>query len=113
IRETTAINDRTIVFRLRNGDYFLNEMNSGCDGLERENRISFSTPSGRLCNADMIGVIRSLGGGRVSNTGCGLRRFYPITQEEAELLTVDEEERRAQPGFEVENPNAEDDDSEE
>lgn len=105
IRETDAIDDQTIVFRLRNGDYFVNVLDIRCDSLERRNRFSFSTPSGRLCSGNMISVVRSFGGASTSAVGCGLRRFFPITAAEAELLSVGEVEGAGQPQIEVENPN--------
>jgi hypothetical protein len=39
---------------------------------------------------------------------CGLRRFFPVSEEEAALLGVEEAERRGIPQMEVDNPNAED-----
>ena len=104
IRETDVIDDQTIVFRLRNGDYYLNILNSACWSLEREGRFSFSTPSGRLCSSDMINVIQPFTGS-ANAAGCGLRRFFPLTETEAELLGIEESERRGGPQMEVENPN--------
>ena len=37
---------------------------------------------------------------------CGLGMFYPITEEEAEFLTLEPEERRGRPAIRVTNPNA-------
>jgi len=107
IRETTAIDDQTIIFRLRNGDYYVNALDIGCDSLARRNRISFSTPSGRLCSGNMISVVRSFSGPSTSSVGCGLRRFFPITELEAKRLSGEEIERSDQPQVEVENPNEE------
>lgn len=108
IRDTEAIDNRNIVFRLRNGDYFLNTLISRCENLERTNRISFTTSSGRLCSADLIGVIQPFANANRPIGSCGLRRFFPITEEEAALMGVEEAERRGVPQMEVENPNAED-----
>ncbi len=108
IRETDAIDNRNIVFRLRNGDYFLNTLISRCENLERTNRISFTTPSGRLCSGHLIGVIQPFSNANRPIGSCGLRRFFPVSEEEAALLGVEEAERRGVPQMEVENPNAED-----
>jgi hypothetical protein len=108
IRATNATDDHTIVFRMRNGDYYMNVLISGCDGLERRNRFSYSTLSGRLCSGNMISVIRTSGPASPSAAvGCGLKRFFPITEDEAVLLGVDEVERRGQPQMDVENLNEE------
>lgn len=114
IRATDAIDDNTIVFRMRNGDYFMNVLISGCDSLERRNRFSYSTPSGRLCSGNMISVIRGASPASASSAvGCGLQRFFPITDVEAELLGVDEVRRRGQSQIDVENPNEDEEEDEE
>jgi hypothetical protein len=108
IRATNAVDNNTVVFRMRNGDYYMNVLISGCDGLERRNRFSYSTPSGRLCSGNMISVVKtSARAGPSSAVGCGLQRFFPITEDEAVRLGVDEVARRGQPQMEVENPDEE------
>lgn len=108
IRDTESLDDRNIVFRLRNGDYYLNTLISRCENLERTNRISFTTPSGRLCSGHLIGVIQPFANANRPIGSCGIRRFFPVSEEEAALLGVEEAERRRIPQMEVENPNAED-----
>jgi hypothetical protein len=108
IRETESLDNRNIVFRLRNGDYYLNTLISRCENLERSNRISFTTPSGRLCSGHLIGVIQPFSNANRPIGSCGLRRFFPVSEEEAALLGVEEAERRGIPQMEVDNPNAED-----
>ena len=112
IRDTESLDDRNIVFRLRNGDYYLNTLISRCENLERTNRISFTTPSGRLCSGHLIGVIQPFANANRPIGSCGIQRFFPVSEEEAARLGVEEAERRGIPQMEVENPNAEDPESE-
>ncbi len=112
IRETESLDDRNIVFRLRNGDYYLNTLISRCENLERTNRISFTTPAGRLCSGHLIGVIQPFGNANRPIGTCGLRRFFEVSEQEAALLGVEEAERRGIPQMEVENPNDEESESE-
>lgn len=105
IRETDIIDERTIVFRMHGGDYYVNNLSYRCSGLVRENRFSYRVTAGRLCSVDAIRVIEQFGGRIQEGIGCGLGLFYPITEEEVELMRVEARERRGGPQIEVENPN--------
>jgi hypothetical protein len=107
IRELNAIDDQNLVFELRNGEFYLNRMNSLCDSAKRRNRFSFDTPSGRLCNADMINVVRATSGAATSTIGCGLQRFYRISETEAWMLGVVDEDPGSQVNMEAEESNEE------
>ncbi|MFL2545970.1 MAG: hypothetical protein ACJ0SL_01185 [Candidatus Rariloculaceae bacterium] len=107
IRELTAVDDQNLVFELRNGDYYLNKMSSLCDSAKRTNRFSFDAPSGRLCNADMINVVRLTSGAATSTVGCGLTRFYSISEAEAAMLGVRDADPSGPGVIKEEDPNAE------
>ena len=106
IRNTDILDERTILFRMRGGDHYLNYLRSDCPGLLREERFSYRTTGGRLCRVDMIRVLEQFGGYIQEGMGCGLGVFYPITAEEAEFLALEPEERRGRPPIRVTNPNA-------
>ena len=113
IRETQIIDDRTILFRMRGGVVYVNNLTNNCRGLRRERRFSYSPTAGRLCNVDTIRVIEDFGGVIQEGIACGLGSFYPITEEESELLKVEASERRSsRPQMRVENPNAYDENEE-
>jgi len=113
IRDTQIIDDRTILFRMRGGVVYVNNLTNNCRGLRRERRFSYSPTVGRLCNVDAIRVIESFGGVIQEGIACGLGSFYPITEEESELLKVEASERRSsRPQMRVENPNAYDENEE-
>ena len=108
IRDTQIIDDQTILFRMRGGDVYLNNLANNCRGLRRERRFSYSPTAGRLCDVDTIRVLEDFGGVIQEGMACGLGSFYPITEEESELLRVEARERRrgSRPQIRVENPNA-------
>ena len=109
IRSTDILDDRRILFEMRGGEYYLNNLAYECRGLRRAGSFSYQSTGGRLCNVDSIRVIERVGGLR-AGIGCGLDTFYPITAEEAEFLRAEADRWRGRPRPEirVENPDAED-----
>jgi hypothetical protein len=93
IRQTRAVDDRTILFYMRGRDrIYRNYLPRECPGLMREDRISYKTSTSRLCDVDLITVLEQLGGGLRPGFTCPLGEFTPITKEEAEdLLTAKED----------------------
>ena len=106
IRATDVLSERTILFRMRGGDYFVNYLRNDCPGLVREERFSYRTTGGRLCQVDMIRVLEQFGGFIQEGMSCGLGAFFPITEEEAEFLALEPGERRRGPAVRVTNPGA-------
>ena len=86
VRSARAIDDRTILFELRDGRLFLSSLDQECPGLARNNRFSYNLRTGaripRLCYTDTITVIERSGDGFT----CGLGRFQPISVAAAEEL---------------------------
>ena len=112
IRTTEIIDERTILFRMRGRDYYINYLPYDCRGLLREQRFSYRTTAGRLCDVDTISLIEQFGGTIQEGMSCGLGPFYPITEEEAEFLTLERGERRGRPRTQVVNPNESGEDEE-
>ena len=86
VRQANAVDDRTVVFYLRDGRIYLNSLEQNCPGLRRNNRFSYNLRTGaripRLCNTDTITVIEQSGTGFT----CGLGRFQPISVGRVEEL---------------------------
>ena len=104
IRNTDVIDDYTILFEMRGGDYYVNNLRNRCIGLEREGRFSYRTSTGRLCSVSIVDVLRQFGGTLERGASCSLGEFYPITEEEADFLRG-RDRRGGGPQMEVENPN--------
>jgi hypothetical protein len=83
LRNTTVIDDHTILFTLRNGDILLNYLPQACPDLAREKRFSYRVTANRLCDVDTITVLQDFGLGLGPGATCRLGSFNPITKEAA------------------------------
>ncbi len=90
LRSTHAVDDRTILFYMRGGDTYLNQLRYNCPGLKLRNRISYKVIANRLCSVDVITVLESFGGGLQPGISCGLGQFYGISEDEARFLRYGE-----------------------
>ncbi len=90
LRNTHAVDDRTILFYMRGGDTYVNVLSHNCPGLKRQSRISYKVIAGRLCSVDVITVLESFGGGLEPGISCGLGQFYGISEDEARFLRYGE-----------------------
>ena len=92
VRSAGAVDDRTLLFELRNGTRYLSRLDQDCPGLARNNRFSYNLRTGaripRLCHTDTITVIEPTGDGFV----CGLGRFELLSEARLEQLQRDASE---------------------
>jgi uncharacterized protein DUF6491 len=88
IDQTEAIDDQTIIFRMRGRSVYRNTLPSKCPGLERENRIAFQSSTSRLCNIDTITVLEDFGVGFRPGFTCRLGPFVPLSEEEVEDIDL-------------------------
>lgn len=80
------VNNQTLVFRMRGGDIYRNDLPHSCPGLRRNDTLMYRTSVGRLCNVDVITVLEDWGFGFSPGASCGLGMFHPITEEIADEL---------------------------
>jgi len=93
IDRTKIIDARTVVFYMRGGNQiYRNQLTQDCPRLLREKRFSYEVRTSQLCNVDFITVLEYWGASLRPGPACGLGMFYPITKEEAELLSDDPNE---------------------
>jgi hypothetical protein len=95
IRDTSIVDDRTIVFELRGGTYYTNILDRNCPGLERHKRFMHETSGGRLCDIDTITVLEQWAGRVTPGFTCQLGQFHPITEIEANDLVLGPDAARA------------------
>ena len=86
ISGTYVADDRTIIFYMRGGNIYRNTLSNKCRALVREKKFSYRTTMSRLCDIDVITVIYTLGSDIREGPSCGLGKFYPISNEEAQAL---------------------------
>ncbi len=84
IRRTEVVDDNTILFYLRGGDVYVNELTYRCPGLGFEDGFSYTTSLTKLCSNKEI--IRVLDRG----TACGLGTFTKIDKATARAILAGE-----------------------
>lgn len=87
IRQTKIIDDLNIVFYLSGQKTYHNILPRRCPGLARENRFSYRSSVGQLCDLDSIRVLQGGARGLEEGISCRLGLFHPISKEDAEALT--------------------------
>src|SRR5262249_26150418 len=80
MRETRAVDDRTIVVTLRGGGYQRMALNTRCVGLRVQNGFAYATSIPRLCVGDTITVLGGAG------DRCGISAITPLSNTEAKAL---------------------------
>jgi hypothetical protein len=91
IKDISIVNDTTLIFRMRGGKYYRNDLPHRCLGLRRSDTLMYRASTGLLCNVDLITVLEDWGFGFSPGVSCGLGMFTPVTPEEAEdILKYDD-----------------------
>jgi hypothetical protein len=95
IERANVIDADTIVFRMRGGDIYRNDLPQQCPALADGNTFMYRVATNRLCATDSITVLLDVGSRFVPGASCGLGAFAPIGEVEAQALEV-ETRRRAE-----------------
>lgn len=85
IRSTDIVDDRTIDFKMRNGDIYRNSLPHRCGGLRFEEAFSYKTSVNQLCHVDIIRVLDTTGGRIDTREACGLGKFQKIEKTKRDL----------------------------
>lgn len=86
IKTTRIVDNQNIIFYMRDRTIYHNELPRACSGLRRGKAISYRTSLSRLCSIDVITLLDTTGMGISPGPSCGLGKFLPITEEEANSL---------------------------
>jgi hypothetical protein len=86
VRRTEVIDDRNVLYHMRGKTVYLNVLPRACNGLARENRFSYATTMGRLCDLDSITVLYPDPSGLRGGNSCQLGKFHNLTREDARAL---------------------------
>lgn len=87
IRRTEVIDDDTIIFHMRAGRTFLNQLPRTCPGLERNEQFMYEVSTSRLCSTDWITVLERFGGlGPSRGFTCRLGEFFAIDEDTVAAL---------------------------
>ena len=76
ISRSDPLDDRHILFKLRNGNLYLNRLGKGCGGLKFNDSYSFDNRLAELCQNELISVIDTFNNGALGS--CGLGKFEKL-----------------------------------
>ena len=103
IRHTDILDERTILFRMRGGDYFVNYLRHDCRSLLREERFYRNHPA--VSSGWTRSVIEGFRGFIPEGMSCRARPVLSHHRGRADFLALEPEERRGGPPIRVSNPN--------
>ncbi len=86
IARTTIVDDRTILFYMRDGTIYRNDLIHACPGLSREGKFMYRVAAHQLCDVDTINVLEDFGFAYVQGPACMLGPFKPISRPQADEL---------------------------
>lgn len=86
ISNTRIVDKQNILFYMRGGVIYHNELPRACMGLRNGKTISYRTSLSRLCSNDLITLLDSFGMGMSRGPSCAIGKFRPVTKEEADAI---------------------------
>jgi hypothetical protein len=86
IEQIQIVDADTLVFRMRGGAVYRNELPHRCPGLRPDDTLMYRSSVGRLCSIDMVTVLEDWGFGYAPGASCGLGMFEPITAQIADEM---------------------------
>lgn len=87
IDHTRVVDDRNILFYMRNGGVYLNQLDHRLPGLGPNRPFMYRTSIGQLCRNDSITVLEDWGFGFTAGATGGLGPFQRIDEAQAKALT--------------------------
>lgn len=90
LKNTTVLDDKTILFELRDRSVWKNTLDYGCPSLNFYQAFSYETFGARLCDMDYIKVFEN---GR-TGASCGLGKFERQEGSMRELTQADRKMKR-------------------
>ena len=86
ISNTRIVDKQNILFYMRGGEIYHNELPRSCFGLRPGKTISYRTSLSRLCSNEFITLLDSFGMGMSRGPSCAIGKFRPVTKEEADAI---------------------------
>ena len=91
IDHTDNVGDRNVLFYMRDGKIYQNELRQTCPGLSRDRPIMYRVVMNQLCDTDVITVLEPIGfGGFMPTASCALGEFRQIDEAGVEALKAGE-----------------------
>ena len=80
IQSSRPLDDHHILFRMRNGDIYLNRLGQGCSGLSFNGSYSYRNRIAELCNNEIITVVDTFNPAALGS--CGLGQFEKLERKD-------------------------------
>jgi hypothetical protein len=90
IDRTEVVDDQNILFYMNDGTIYRNHLPYRCPGLGVRESFMYRTSLNQLCNVDIITVLDDIGFGFSPGPSCGLGMFYPMSEEDVQMLKESE-----------------------
>lgn len=78
IASVRVLDNRSIQFKMRGGDVYINILPNTCPGLRPNQPFMYRTSLNVLCDLDLITLLDNGGFGLRPMASCGLGRFRPV-----------------------------------
>jgi hypothetical protein len=92
IKQSRVLNDQTILFEMRGGEFYINRLPVRCVSLKIAGGFSYSTSIDRLCKQDTIKIVQP---GSAPGTTCSIGEFVEFK----EKGTIDKIEKMLEDGL--------------
>jgi hypothetical protein len=86
IEKIDIVDADTLVFRMRRGKVYKNELPHRCPGLRSNDTLMYRSSVGQLCSVDVVTILEDWGFGFAPGASCGLGMFEPITAQIADEM---------------------------
>ena len=93
LKRTKILDDRNILFVMRNGEIYHNPLPHECPSVRRNSLLNYQIANGQLCEGSTFTVLWQVGTNWVPAFVCPLGKFVPISEDEAQDLTALTEEQ--------------------
>lgn len=94
IDHTQVVDDKTILFFMKDRRVYKNAMQNACPGLRENKPFMYRVMLNQLCNVDTVTVLEDWGFGYAPGATCLLEKFEPISDEEAAELIANADEKK-------------------
>jgi hypothetical protein len=86
VDDTRIVDDQTILFYMTDSEIYRNVLPHRCPGLDRNSTFMYRVTTTQLCSVDVITLLDDFGSRFMPAASCGLGKFQPISEAEAEEI---------------------------
>ena len=88
IDDSKILDSKHMLFTMSDNSMYLNTLPHECAGIRPSDAFTFRTSLNRLCNQDVITILRPGGHGMLPGVSCALGLFQQVTPEQVDALKL-------------------------